>query len=85
VPHHAYKIPRTKRLRALNPRWMHLLDVRERAHVLDLDEAIDMHRRLLRPLMHERMRIMRMAQTRLWRARTLEAAAASNAATADAA
>jgi hypothetical protein len=80
VPHHAYKIPRTKRLRALKPRWMKLLDADEQAHILDLDEAIDMHRRLLRPLMHERMRIMRMAQTRQWRADNLRQAAAAVAA-----
>jgi hypothetical protein len=77
---HRYKLPRTKRLRALRPHWMKHLDPDERAALLELDEAIDMHRRLLRPLLLQRSRMMGMAKMREWRANNLRQAAAAVAA-----
>lgn len=54
--------------RVTRPDWRLCLDPEERAYADSLEEAIAMHRKLMRPLLDERDRLARMAMTRRWRA-----------------
>jgi hypothetical protein len=49
-------------------RWLQHLSEAERAQFLSLDEAVEMHRKLMRPLQAARRRVLNRGLTRMLRA-----------------